>query len=692
MKCENKIMGKLKTIVKWIKFAFKTRYYIKFLMLQSKAKPILMLANIEIGKLTINDKSYFRKIDEFNGAMIYMTKSKWYASEGLTNNSKEFWAKSIVEGKEGINLAKKLLNSFKDDSLEPLEYKQIDIYKKEGEIDFVEDVPLVPEINPIVILQGSDFEMGYQYAQQLVQIFGSWILEKKSNRSFSEDQISTIKKWEQQLIEYTPEIIRFCEGWAKGAQDLGITMKYIDVLELWTGSKPPVSFYLGFGERTAEDLPPPWCSGAAAWGKATKDGKLVTGSSGDHDATYTVTIVAYPDSGNKFIITPFGATGDVPMLGGTYFFGHPGMNEKGVAYVHHGGEAKMIEPMGEWGYGIRKGAAVFHILRFANNAQEARHMELKFPVGEAGFSTGTAGGFFADDSYGYVMESRKNPIIVRESGILGESDFLYANNSVQHPDAKAAGWMKYNKELWKWDNHGGWKPKKFVKMKMLGGEPETRLSNAMAFTYQGSHRRNKYLYNVLNQRVGDIDLNYMKCIYKNSGSFPALAWKESKKIYKKTGRWGDISTGHSSNALVAIMKPSEGIYSLCIGPAKRGLTPNSPHWAGINPIHNETNSFWEIKLTPSPYEMLQDAIAKASYDIDNVRAQLNKIDKSHESYTHLYSFMKEAEKEIDIAKKFNREDSISNDLNSIYSLSKSLRAATKAQVKARQIFNLINLA
>jgi len=46
----------------------------------------------------------------------------------------------------------------------------------------------------------------------------------------------------------------------------------------------------------------------------------------------------------------------------------------------------------------------------------------------------------------------------------------------------------------------------------------------------------------------------------------------------------------------------------------------------------------------------------------------------------------------DIAKKFNRKDSISNDLNSIYSLSKSLRAATKAQVKARQISNLINLA
>ena len=37
-----------------------------------------------------------------------------------------------------------------------------------SEILFAGDVPLVPPINPIVVLQGSDFEMGRQYARQVI--------------------------------------------------------------------------------------------------------------------------------------------------------------------------------------------------------------------------------------------------------------------------------------------------------------------------------------------------------------------------------------------------------------------------------------------------------------------------------------------------------------------------------------------
>ncbi len=54
--------------------------------------------------------------------------------------------------------------------------------KKGTEIDFAGDAPVVPEVCPVVILRGSSYEMGYQYAQQLVQIFGPWILEKKAQR------------------------------------------------------------------------------------------------------------------------------------------------------------------------------------------------------------------------------------------------------------------------------------------------------------------------------------------------------------------------------------------------------------------------------------------------------------------------------------------------------------------------------
>ncbi|MEM7798315.1 MAG: hypothetical protein AAF633_03915 [Chloroflexota bacterium] len=43
------------------------------------------------------------------------------------------------------------------------------------------------------------------------------------------------------------------------------------------------------------------------------------------------------EDGNNYIFAPFGADGGVPAAGPLYFFGHPGMNNKGLAYVHHGG-------------------------------------------------------------------------------------------------------------------------------------------------------------------------------------------------------------------------------------------------------------------------------------------------------------------------------------------------------------------
>ena len=80
------------------------------------------------------------------------------------------------------------------------------------------------------------------------------------------------------------------------------------------------------------------------------------------------------------------------------------------------------------------GTAVFHILRFANSAKEALEMELSFPIGDVGSGGfGTLGGFWADSSYGYILDSRKDPVIVREAGVMGETDFLYATNSPLHP-------------------------------------------------------------------------------------------------------------------------------------------------------------------------------------------------------------------------------------------------------------------
>jgi hypothetical protein len=46
------------------------------------------------------------------------------------------------------------------------------------EITFKDGVPLAPNVAPVIMLQVSDYDMGYQYAQQMNQIFGPWALER----------------------------------------------------------------------------------------------------------------------------------------------------------------------------------------------------------------------------------------------------------------------------------------------------------------------------------------------------------------------------------------------------------------------------------------------------------------------------------------------------------------------------------
>jgi hypothetical protein len=82
-------------------------------------------------------------------------------------------------------------------------------------------------------------------------------------------------KWEDQLSIYAPEILRMCEGWSAGAKDPGIPMSYEDVVDIWPGHRPPAETYLGLGDGEPF-MAPPYCSSAAAWGKATIDGSLVT--------------------------------------------------------------------------------------------------------------------------------------------------------------------------------------------------------------------------------------------------------------------------------------------------------------------------------------------------------------------------------------------------------------------------------
>ncbi|MFX0061714.1 MAG: hypothetical protein ACFFC7_05965 [Candidatus Hermodarchaeota archaeon] len=683
-------------IIRYLMFFIKNKNYLKIFQQIGQVQSTLTLVNMEIGKLGYRNPIYNQRVSEFNQAIIDLTKAKWYSTRAMETSSKNYWNKAFQSIGKSKELAQKIYGLLSVGDATPIAYEKATITSNGTEISFADGVPLVPEVCPVVILKGSDYEMGYQYAQQLIQIFGSWILEQKANRNFSETQRNQIREWEKQIQDYAPEILDMCKGWGDGATEAGVPMSYNDVLELWTGRLAPANYYFGMSEWLPE-LPPLACSGAAAWGRATVDGRLVTGSTGDHDCTYMVTIVAFPETGNNFIYTVFGATGDVPLVGPTFLMGHPGMNSKGLAYVEHGGMPRFVEPRQHWGYGIRLGTSIFHILRFANNAEEAREMELSYPVGDVGrHGFGSVGGFYSDSNYGYILESRKDPIVIREAGVMGETDFLYANNSAIHPESGKAEWLQENKENWTWDEHGGWHPKEYQSFRLFGSRsPDNKFLSAQSHTYNNSYGRNLYLYRMLSQNVGQIDFEYMKKIYQKSGTLPMGTWEEIASNYKRSGQWGEYSTAHPGNALVGIMKPEEGRYALCTGPAKRGLVPMAMRPTGSmivsgNPIYNETNAFWELKLAAEPEQVMMAAKRQAQEDLNRASAELVNIKKLNVVYEALEELLTVAQNEFKNAEGHKDAAKKTTGNQSIYSLSRALRAFTRAQIRARQVYNALN--
>jgi len=685
------------------KFMKVTRYFlenanvVRMIPLHEKVHSILIRANTELSKLDQKDPLYILRLREFNQAVLELQKSKWYAEAAGRCLAKDAWKKSFAAAKRSIDLGTKVYNAIIAGSKQGVVEVFDSLGLKAGmEIEFAGEVPILPRSNPVVILQGTDFEMGYQYARQVIQIFGSWIFEHKTGRTFTEAEDEVHRDYEAQMHEHTPELIDFIHGWAEGATASGMVMKYEEVLDIWTGHSKPTSFYQGKGDwDKAMDRMPILCSGMAAWGRATVDGKLVTGSSGDHDATFMVTIVAFPQTGNAFIYSPFSVYGDVPIVGNVGMMGHPGMNARGLAYVHHGGVPKMIEDRSEWGYGIRRGMSVFHVLRFANTAREALEMEMHFPVGDAGLDpANTAGGFYADDNYGYVAESRKNPVAIREAGLLGETDFLYANNSAAHPLAEQSGWMKPFRKRWMWDSHGGWRPIAYQPPSLVtlrkpsGPELVNAIQNLMYFNSCG---RNNYAFRALNRCSGSIDFEYMKQVYRRSGILPEGSFDEIAKGYKSNGEWGEVTTGHAGNAIVVFMKPSEGRYSAFVGPAARGLTAHAPY-PHCGPVYDETNTGWEIRLGSTPLEVMQSAGDKAQDRLREAEELQGRCDFSEPSawLERMQNLLTLARVEYLHGQQIQAEIADLTGEEAIYQISCATRRFNSSQVYASQVSQIVN--
>jgi hypothetical protein len=514
------------------------------------------------------------------------------------------------------------------------------------EITCEDGVPLAPNVAPVILLHGSDYEMGYQYALQIHQIFGLWALEKLK-RKFSQADTVTLKAYHGLLEKCVPECIDIFRGIAAGAADAGVPLSFEEVLadDCPAFQIPPMYRGLGRQESQMVNPPSPGCSGFAVWGSATKDGRLICSGSGDHPLAYECLVLALPETGNNYIT----------RVGIPRFSIHPAMNSKGLAYVHHGAGSSGNEPQGQ---GITGSLVVQHTIRFASNTDEALALQLAYPPGSP------AAGLWADVSnHALVLECR-DPRTVRKAGDYGERDFLYATNNSLVPELKP-----YLKNRFGWDlvyvPHGGWN-----------------------LDDMNSVRRNLCMWNALHNFHSKLDLDFIKMLWRFPSPPPDSPTLEEAdtKLYATKGHGRDVHIGNLGNGMVGLMVPDngdKGLYHACVGPAARRAEPLTMDWHYYHIA--ATHTFFELQLASRPEDIVNAAKKRAQYDLYYANRELRKLTYRDVPYAPLDAIFDRAAIEnqkgdyyLTLAQKTKDDESVCN-------YARAIRGFTRCQAYAKQV-------
>ncbi len=452
---------------------------------------------------------------------------------------------------------------------------------------------LPPGILPVVIVGGSDYEMGFQYGQQagahiLLNTRAAWA---SALQRFSQDGVRQALKANQHFIQrHTPENIEIMKGMAAGATAAGFDVSYEDALMMNCVLPDPETSHYPRGAEES-DLPPrKSCSVCSAWGSATKDGRLIGLDTvdGGGESFRAVIIVAFPDEGHDYMC------GAVAGEIGEHFY----MNNTGLFIGNSGGGASPRAIDSD--YGLCWANVLPHIVRFAGNAVEARDMMLSFPIN-------FPENFHFVDQRGnaFVVEKTAAIQAVRSSGDFGEKDFLYSTNTYLHEDmgvTKFGGFVK---------QHGGYDPY--------------------------SSPRNLMLWDMLHNYHGQVDVEFMKMMLRFPGNPPP---------YPPPGGW-EAMICRPTNGWVSVVVPhdgDEGIASVCTGPAGRVIHPSTASSGKEMRTNYQfvegTHTFYRLRLAGNPKAVVDQARDDARNDIATAYTelmQLNFRDTGYAALDDLYS-------------------------------------------------------
>lgn len=502
---------------------------------------------------------------------------------------------------------------------------------------------LPPGILPVVILSGSDYEMGYQYGQQA----GPYLEKEKEAKwasalqKFSREKVLHMLKGNQFYIQkYTPENIEIMKGIADGTIASGFQLSYTDVLLMnCTLPKPDTSTFPPGAEK--DSLPPKNCSVSSAWGSATTDGRLIGMDTLDSgEAAYGVIILAFPENGNSYICgAQAGEIGD-----------HFLMNNKGLFVGNSGGGGSPRDV--DTNYGLSWSCSLTHIVRFAKSAYEARDMLLPWQIN-------IPENFHFVDIKGNACVVEKTAAVqsVRKPGDFGEEDFLYSTNNYLNKEMKPTKKGDFIKQ------HGGYG------------------------VYAAP--RNLMLWDMLHNYHGHIDVEFMKMMLRFPGDAPPNP---------PEGGW-DAKVCRPSNSWVSVLIPDDGnkgVAYICTGPAGRVIhsstASDGEEMRSSYPYIDGTHTFYKLMLAANPNEAVEAAQKEASINIATAYKKLMYLNFTDTGYAVLNKLYSLANAEYYQGKIFFNKGLLADGNDVLYWLAKAATSFTRSQAHAQQVYEALVLA
>jgi hypothetical protein len=525
---------------------------------------------------------------------------------------------------------------------------------------------LPPSIMPVIIIQGSDYEMGYQYAQQTAELFDLSVLRKMQGE-FTDDQILALKAYQWYIKKQTPEVIEMFKGMADGATDAGVKLSYAEVLAFYAAGRMGLKAHPGTepAGSGADMLPPAACSQWAAWGDTTIDGGLVCGCCDDWSFIDFVVTVALPDDGNSYML--MGKAGRT--LAGQR--GWSGMNNKGVWFSSSlGGSTNMADFAG--GYDASEIGLNQHVLRYCNTAEEAKDMFLSFEFCPP-FNR-----LVADTSGdAYVLEVAASFKEVRRPGDFGEGDFIYATNTYltdKGGEANLAAGPGYFTE------HGGWCMDPLPGKEGAGGYGDLQLCSVA---------RNLTIYNMLNGYQGYVDADFGKMMYRFTGEAPNDPSDTLEFRANKAKGWETI--GNLNNAQVAVALPDNGdggrMY-ICTGPAGRVAYPLYPPDSAVFQIDG-THSFCELTLASDTATIVGIAEATSKRYIQQAYQELMWLNYGDVGFEGLNELFSQANTEYYEGENWLGRARATGGNDAVLYYAQAATAFTKSQAHAAEIYNAL---